>query len=75
MLEKSVKEVLDLLQRFKKEWEAFKTDFDKVDKAIDNLRGSFDKLSTTRKNKLDSVLVELEAKALSEGVTKDVEDK
>jgi DNA recombination protein RmuC len=75
MLEKSVKEVLDLLQRFKKEWEAFKTDFDKVDKAIDNLRGSFDKLSTTRKNKLDSILVELEAKALSEGVTKDMEDK
>jgi DNA recombination protein RmuC len=74
MLEKSVKEVLDLLQRFKKEWGAFTTDFDKVDKAIDNLRESFDKLSTTRKNKLDSILVELETKALSEGVTKDTED-
>jgi len=74
MLEKSVKEVLDLLQRFKKEWGAFTTDFDKVDKAIDNLRESFDKLSTTRKNKLDSILVELEAKALSEGSTKDTED-
>ena len=74
MLEKSVKEVLDLLQRFKKEWGAFTTDFDKVDKAIDNLRESFNKLSTTRKNKLDSILVELEAKALSEGSTKDTED-
>jgi DNA recombination protein RmuC len=74
MLEKSVKEVLDLLQRFKKEWGAFTTDFDKVDKTIDNLRESFDKLSTTRKNKLDSILVELEAKALSEGVTKDIDD-
>ena len=74
MLEKSVKEVLDLLQRFKKEWGAFTTDFDKVDKTIDNLRESFDKLSTTRKNKLDSILVELETKALSEGVTKDTED-
>jgi DNA recombination protein RmuC len=74
MLEKSVKEVLDLLQRFKKEWETFTTDFDKVDKAIDNLRESFNKLSTTRKNKLDSILVELETKALSEGVTKDTED-
>jgi len=74
MLEKSVKEVLDLLQRFKKEWGAFKTNFDKVDKTIDNLRESFDKLSTTRKNKLDSILVELETKVLSEGVTKDTED-
>ena len=75
MLEKSVKEVLDLLQRFKKEWGAFTTDFDKVDKTIDNLRESFDKLSTTRKNKLDSILVELETKALSEGVTKDIDDE
>jgi DNA recombination protein RmuC len=75
MLEKSVKEVLDLLERFKKEWETFTTDFDKVDKAIDNLRESFDKLSTTRKNKLDSVLVALEAKALSEGVTEDTENE
>jgi DNA recombination protein RmuC len=74
MLEKSVKEVLDLLQRFKKEWGAFTTNFDKVDKTIDNLRESFDKLSTTRKNKLDSILVELETKVLSEGVTKDTED-
>jgi DNA recombination protein RmuC len=74
MLEKSAKEVLALLQRFKKEWETFTTDFDKVDKAIDNLRESFNKLSTTRKNKLDSILVELETKALSEGVTKDTED-
>jgi len=75
MLEKSVKEVLDLLERFKKEWETFTTDFDKVDKAIDNLRETFNKLSTTRKNKLDSVLVALEAKALSEGVTEDMEDE
>jgi len=75
MLEKSVKEVLDLLERFKKEWETFTTDFDKVDKAIDSLRETFNKLSTTRKNKLDSVLVALEAKALSGGVREDMEDE
>ena len=56
VLEKASKEVLELMQKFNKEWGNFIAKFDKVDKAIDNLRKVFNEVSTTRKNKLDSIL-------------------
>jgi len=55
-LEKGSKEVLELMEKFKKEWENFTRKFEEVDTAIDKVRSVFNDVSTTRKNKLDSVL-------------------
>ena len=63
VLEKASKEVLELMQKFNKEWGNFIAKFDKVDKAIDNLRKVFNEVSTTRKNKLDSILNDIEAES------------
>lgn len=65
VLEKTSKEVLALMQKFNKEWGNFTAKFDKVDEAIDNLRKAFNEVSTTRKDKLDSVLNDIEAKSKS----------
>jgi len=73
MLEKSVREVLDLMHKFKKEWENFTSDFEKIDGAIDKLRESFNKLATTRKNKLDSVLADIEGKVLNQSTANDLD--
>jgi DNA recombination protein RmuC len=60
VLEKTSKEILSLLYKFNKEWQNFTNEFDKIDKAIDSLRTTFNKVSTTRKNKLDSVLYKID---------------
>ncbi len=64
-LEKTSKEVLELMRKFNKEWGNFTAKFDKVDEAIDNLRKVFNEVSTTRKDKLDSVLDDIESKSKS----------
>jgi len=61
-LEKTSKEVMELMQKFDKEWGNFTTKFDKIDEAIDNLRKVFNEVSSTRKDKLDSVLNDIETK-------------
>ena len=55
-LEKTSKEVLDLMQKFKKEWGNFTKKFEEVDTTIEKVRSVFNEVSTTRKNKLDAVL-------------------
>jgi DNA recombination protein RmuC len=65
VLEKTSKEVLELMQKFNKEWGNFTAKFDKADEVIDNLRKVFNEISTTRKDKLDSVLNDIEAKSKS----------
>jgi DNA recombination protein RmuC len=60
-LEKTSKEVLELMQKFNKEWGNFTAKFGKVDEEIDNLRKTFNEVSTTRKDKLDSVLNDIES--------------
>lgn len=64
-LEKTSKEVLELMQKFNKEWRNFTTKFDKIDKGIDDLKRTFNEVSTTRKDKLDSVLNDIELKGKS----------
>ncbi|MGC9125492.1 MAG: DNA recombination protein RmuC, partial [Caldisericaceae bacterium] len=64
-LEKTSKEVMELMQKFNKEWGNFTSKFDKIDEAIDNLRKTFNEVSGTRKDKLDSVLNDIEAKSKS----------
>ncbi|MFU2158835.1 DNA recombination protein RmuC [Caldisericum sp. AR60] len=64
-LEKTSKEIMELMQRFNKEWGNFTSKFDKLDEAIDNLRKTFNEITGTRKNKLDSILNDIEVKSKS----------
>ncbi|PMP83088.1 MAG: hypothetical protein C0175_02485 [Caldisericum exile] len=48
--------------KFDKEWGNYLKEFDKFDKAIGDLRDTYNKLVTTRKDKLDSILSEIESK-------------
>lgn len=59
-LEQTSKEVLELMGKFHKEWSNFTTKFDKMNELIENLRKTFNEISTTRKDKLDSVLNDIE---------------
>ncbi len=59
-LEQTSKQVLELMGKFRKEWGNFTTKFDKIDSAISNLRDVFNEISTTRTEKLDSVLNDIE---------------
>jgi hypothetical protein len=56
---------MELMQRFNKEWSNFTSKFDKIDEAIDNLRETFNEISGTRKNKLYSILNDIEVKSKS----------
>jgi DNA recombination protein RmuC len=60
-LEKASKEVLELMQKFKKEWGNFTMKFEDVDTAIEKVRNVFNEVSTTRKNKLDAVLKNIDS--------------
>lgn len=60
-LEKTSKEVLDLMQKFKKEGGNFTKKFEEVDATIEKVRSVFNEVSTTRKNKLDAVLNNIES--------------
>ncbi|BAL80651.1 DNA recombination protein RmuC [Caldisericum exile] len=76
ILEKSVRDVLDLMVKFEKEWGNYLKEFDKLDKAINDLKDTYNKLVTTRKDKLDSVLTEIESKkALMEETENETQEK
>jgi len=64
-LEKTSKEVLDLLYRFNVEWSKITGELDKLGKQLDTVRNTFDKVSTTRRAKLESVLSDIEKKRKS----------
>lgn len=72
-LEQTSKEVLVFMFKFRKEWNNFATKFDKVDEAIENLRKAFNEVSTTRKDKLDSVLNDIDK--LTKGFEPNVEEQ
>jgi DNA recombination protein RmuC len=55
-LEKGSKEVLELMEKFKKEWGNFTKKFEDIDTAIEDVRSVFNAVSTTRKNKLDAIV-------------------
>lgn len=64
-LEKTSKQVMELMQEFDKEWGNFTAKFSKIDEAIDDLRRVFNEVSGTRKDKLDKVLNNIEMKRKS----------
>ncbi len=64
-LEKASKEILNLLYRFNLEWGKITNELDKLGKQLDTVRNTFDKVSTTRRTKLESVLSDIEEKRKS----------
>ncbi len=59
-MEKAAKDMVAQILKFKAQWEEFKCHFDAVGASIDKVRDEFEKLKTTRVNKLEVPLRDLE---------------
>jgi DNA recombination protein RmuC len=59
-LEKTAAEILSLLGAFKKQWDNFTGSLEKMGKKIDEARDEFQRLTTTRRNKLEQPLRKIE---------------
>lgn len=59
-MEKAAKDMVVQILKFKAQWEEFKGHFDSVGASIDKVKDEFEKLKTTRVNKLDVPLRDLE---------------
>jgi DNA recombination protein RmuC len=57
---KAASEMLQLIGQFNKEWEKFRESMDKMGRKIEDARDEFQKLSTTRRNKLERPLQKIE---------------
>ncbi len=57
---KAANDMLRLIGGFNKEWERFRESMDKMGRKIDDARDEFQKLSTTRRNKLERPLQKIE---------------
>jgi DNA recombination protein RmuC len=59
-LESTAAEILSLLGTFNKQWELFKSGFDKMGQRIDDARKEFDKLMTTRSTQMEHILQKID---------------
>ncbi|MEA2014660.1 MAG: DNA recombination protein RmuC [Thermodesulfobacteriota bacterium] len=59
-LEKTASRIISLLGSFNKQWDAFVGSFDKMGKRIEEAQNEFNKLSSTRRNKLERSLRKIE---------------
>ncbi len=59
-LENTASEILNCLTAFEKQWGEFMTSFDKLGKKLEDAQSEFHNLTTTRKNKLDVQLRQVE---------------
>jgi DNA recombination protein RmuC len=57
---KAASEMLQLIGQFNKEWEKFRESMDKMGRKIEDARDEFQRLSTTRRNKLERPLQKIE---------------
>ena len=71
VIEKSAKRILELLIKFKKEWETFIDEFNKISESIDKLKENFNKFTSTRKTKLDNILNDIEIETHSQNLIDD----
>jgi len=67
-MEKTAGEMLRHLGRFYKEWEKFRESMDKAGKKLDEARDEFQKMVTTRRNKLEKPLYEIEDMRRQKGI-------
>jgi DNA recombination protein RmuC len=67
-MEKTAGEMLRHLGRFYKEWEKFRDSMDKAGKKLDEAREEFQRMVTTRRNKLEKPLYEIEDMRRQKGI-------
>ena len=60
--------MLRLIGGFNKEWEKFRESMDKMGRKLEDARDEFQKLSTTRRNKLERPLQKIEDLRLLKGI-------
>ena len=60
-IQNNVKNIIDIHQEFKQEWESYKSQYDKVDTAIGKVKLEFENLSGTRDKALDRVVNKMDA--------------
>jgi len=59
-LEKTAKEILQLLEAFNKQWELYVKSFDALGEKIESAKDEYDKLTTTRRNQLERPLQKID---------------
>jgi DNA recombination protein RmuC len=67
-MEKTAGEMLRYLGRFYKEWEKFRESMDKAGRKLDEAREEFQRMITTRRNKLEKPLYEIEDMRRQKGI-------
>jgi DNA recombination protein RmuC len=65
---KAANDMLRLIGGFNKEWEKFRESMDKMGRKLEDARDEFQKLSTTRRNKLERPLQKIEDLRLLKGI-------
>jgi DNA recombination protein RmuC len=71
-MEKTAGDMLRHLGRFYKEWEKFGDSMDKVGKKLDEARDEFQRMVTTRRNKLEKPLSEIEDMRRQKGIEAEI---
>jgi DNA recombination protein RmuC len=67
-LEKTASELLQLMGEFYKQWDLYKSQFDKMGKRLEDLQKEFQILTTTRQNMLERPLVKISDLHRAEGL-------
>ena len=72
-MEQKAQEVLGLLDSFKKQWDEYIKVFDKMGRSIEAAQNDYQKLSTTRRKKLEKPLNEIEK--ITDDIILDIDNK
>lgn len=67
MMEKNLKQIINYINDFSKEWFVFKDEFGKFGKTIDTLKTGFDRLTTTRTNVMERKITRIQQQQLERG--------
>ncbi|MEN8253289.1 MAG: DNA recombination protein RmuC [Patescibacteria group bacterium] len=67
MMEKNLRQIINYVQDFTKEWLTFKEEFGKFGRSIDTLKTGFEKITTTRSNQMDRKIAKIEKYQLESG--------
>jgi DNA recombination protein RmuC len=71
-MEKTAGEMLRYLGRFYKEWDKFRDSMDKAGRKLDEARDEFQRMITTRRNKLEKPLNEIEDMRRQKGIEDEI---
>jgi DNA recombination protein RmuC len=71
-MEKTAGEMLRYLGRFYKEWDKFRDSMDKAGRKLDEAREEFQRMITTRRNKLEKPLYEIEDMRRQKGIEDEI---